>query len=404
MNKIDELIIKLCPDGVPTFPLGEIGDTISGLRGKSKNDFNDGNAPFVSYVDISNNPALNFDVQRLVKVGKGENQNEIRLGDVLITGSSETKVDVGLTSVVTVEPTVKTYINSFCFIWRPSKDLPILPDFSKHLFRGKEFRDKVIETANGVTRQNISKPKLLAIKIPIPPIEVQKEIVNILDAFSNLESELRDLLVAELDSRKKQYTHFLESLFIFKKGQTKRWLISEICDISRGTVISKGYLRDHPGTYPVYSSQTLNNGIFGHIDTFAYDFESLTWTTDGANAGSIFYHQNEKFTITNVCGLLRVKDPSLVSTRYLYYLLKTEAPKHVSPGMGNPKIMAGTMGDISIDLPDINLQLEIVAILDKFDSLVQDISTGLPAEVKARHLQYEFYRNKLLTFKEMDVA
>ena len=72
--------------------------------------------------------------------------------------------------------------------------------------------------------------------------------------------------------------------------------------------------------------------------------------------------------------------------------------------MGNPKIMAGTMGDISIDLPDINLQLEIVAILDKFDSLVQDISTGLPAEVKARHLQYEFYRNKLLTFKEMDVA
>jgi type I restriction enzyme S subunit len=76
MNKIDELIIKLCPDGVPTFPLGEIGDTISGLRGKSKNDFNDGNAPFVSYVDISNNPALNFDVQRLVKVGKDENQNE----------------------------------------------------------------------------------------------------------------------------------------------------------------------------------------------------------------------------------------------------------------------------------------------------------------------------------------
>ena len=181
MSKVDDLVAKLCPNGVATFPLGEIGETISGLRGKAKSDFTDGNAPYVSYVDISNNPALNFEVQRLVKVDVGEKQNEIRLGDVLITGSSETKVDVGLTSVVTIQPRLKTYINSFCFIWRPKKDLEILPDFSKHLFRGQEFRDKIIETANGVTRQNISKPKLLAIRIPIPPIEVQQEISTVLN-------------------------------------------------------------------------------------------------------------------------------------------------------------------------------------------------------------------------------
>ena len=400
MSKIVDLIAKMCPSGVPTYSLGEIGDIVSGLRSKSKSDFTDGNAPYVSYVDISNNPALNFEVQKLVKIGPHEKQNEIKLGDVLITGSSETKVDVGLTSVVTVEPKVRTYINSFCFIWRPKKNSNLIPDFSKHLFRSKEFRDKVIETANGVTRQNISKPKLLAIKIPIPPVDIQKEIVAILDKFTELEAELE----AELEVRKMQYLYFTDNLFIFKKGETKRQRVRDICEISRGTVISKDYLRDNPGDYPVYSSQTLNNGIFGYIDTFAYDFESLTWTTDGANAGSLFYHQNEKFTITNVCGLLKVLDPTTVSARYLYYLLKIEAPKYVSPGMGNPKIMAGTMGDIQLDLPTFNRQLEIVEILDKFDSLLNNISMGLPAEIKARRQQYEYYRDKLLTFKKLDVA
>jgi type I restriction enzyme S subunit len=221
LNKVDALIAKLCPRGVPTYALGDIGETVSGLRGKSKSDFSDGNCPFVSYVDISNNPALNFEVQKLVKVKEGEKQNEIRLGDVLITGSSETKEDVGLTSVVTVEPKMKTYINSFCFIWRPFNEPALLPDFSKHLFRGREFRDKVIGTANGVTRQNISKPKLLAIKIPVPPIEVQKEIVLTLDKFAEIEAELAIELEAELKARRQQYEYYRNQLLTFKELESQ---------------------------------------------------------------------------------------------------------------------------------------------------------------------------------------
>ena len=72
--------------------------------------------------------------------------------------------------------------------------------------------------------------------------------------------------------------------------------------------------------------------------------------------------------------------------------------------MGNPKIMAGTMGDIQLDIPPLERQIEIVKILDKFDTLLNDITTGLPAEINARRQQYEYYRNKLLTFKELDVA
>ncbi len=211
------LLLSFNEGEVPSYSLGEIGQTISGLRGKSKSDFTDGNAPYVSYVDISNNPELNFEVQKLVKVGKSESQNEIRLGDVLITGSSETKIDVGLTSVVTIEPKIKTYINSFCFIWRPHKEIEILPEFSKHLFRGREFRDKVIETANGVTRMNISKPKLLAIKIPVPPLKIQRESVEILNNFDTLANDISVGIPAEINARRLQYEYYRNKLLSFRE-------------------------------------------------------------------------------------------------------------------------------------------------------------------------------------------
>jgi len=176
--------------------------------------------------------------------------------------------------------------------------------------------------------------------------------------------------------------------------------LGEICHINRGRVMSKDYLRDHAGPYPVYSSQTANGGVFGHIDSFDYDFESITWTTDGANAGSVFYHNDKKFSITNVCGLLRVIDPQAVSTKFLFYMLGQLTKRHVSDGMGNPKLMSNVMSQIRVPVPQLEEQERIVAILDKFDTLVNDLSGGLPAEIKARRQQYEHYRDRLLTFKE----
>ena len=87
--------------------------------------------------------------------------------------------------------------------------------------------------------------------------------------------------------------------------------ISDVCDISRGQVISKDFIKENAGEYPVYSSQTENNGELGKINSYMYDGEYLTWTTDGANAGTVFY-RNGKFSVTNVCGLLKVKIPALL--------------------------------------------------------------------------------------------
>lgn len=162
--------------------------------------------------------------------------------------------------------------------------------------------------------------------------------------------------------------------------------------------MSKGYLRDHGGEYPVYSSQTGNNGVFGFIDSFDYDCESITWTTDGANAGSVFYHRDEKFSITNVCGLLQVVNQNEVCTKFIYYSLEREAKKYVSSGMGNPKLMSNAMSRIKIPIPPLNEQARIVAILDKFDTLTTSISEGLPREINLRQQQYEYYRDLLFRF------
>lgn len=172
--------------------------------------------------------------------------------------------------------------------------------------------------------------------------------------------------------------------------------------MSRGKVFSKEYLHDNEGIYPVYSSQTSNKGELGRIDTYEYNGEYLTWTTDGAYAGTIFY-RNEKFSITNVCGLIEIKSNSII-IKFLYYWLVVEAKKHVYFGMGNPKLMSNQMATIEVPIPPMKEQQRIVAILDKFETLVNDISEGLPAEIAARRQQYEYYRDKLLTFKRKEDA
>ena len=186
-------------------------------------------------------------------------------------------------------------------------------------------------------------------------------------------------------------------------GKEVEWKkLGDVFSISRGRVISKDYLRQFAGPYPVYSSQTESNGEIGRIETYDYHGEYLTWTTDGANAGTVFY-RNCQFSITNVCGLLEMK-LCHVDIKYVFYVLGVTMKKYVSSGMGNPKLMSNIVRKISIPIPPLEEQERIVSILDRFDALVNDISIGLPAEIAARRRQYEYYRGKLLSFRNIAVA
>ena len=188
---------------------------------------------------------------------------------------------------------------------------------------------------------------------------------------------------------------FLEKLL---DGAEVEWKpLIKVASLTRGRVISKEYLADNLGDYPVYSSQTVNNGEIGKINSFDFDGEFVSWTTDGANAGTVFYRSG-KFSITNVCGLIKIQNNLELNYKFLFYWLSIEAKNHVYSGMGNPKLMSHQMEKILIPIPPLSVQTEIVKILDALTALTSELTS----ELTLRRKQYEYYREKLLNIDEMN--
>ena len=148
----------------------------------------------------------------------------------------------------------------------------------------------------------------------------------------------------------------------------RRASVRDLCNLGRGRVISGEEIEQHPGIYPVFSSQSKDNGRMGSIDTFDFDGEYVTWTTDGAYAGTVF-HRTGKFNCTNVCGTLAAKDDDL-SLAFLAFKLSTVAKDYVSY-VGNPKLMNGVMATIELTLPTPKPeQAKIAEILSTVDRAI----------------------------------
>ena len=139
MSKLKELIQQLCPNGVEYKKLGEIGNFFGGLTGKSKEDFKNGNAKFITYRNIYSNPSLNLDIEDKVKILDNEKQYIVRYGDILFTGSSETPDECGMSSIVTVQTNENLYLNSFCFGLRLHNLEEYNLHFLKHLLRSQHL-------------------------------------------------------------------------------------------------------------------------------------------------------------------------------------------------------------------------------------------------------------------------
>ncbi|WRB84664.1 restriction endonuclease subunit S [Helicobacter pylori] len=215
-KRLKTLLQTLAPKGVEFRKLGDIGEFYSGLVGKSKKSFSQGNKFYVPYVNVFNNPQLDLNALESVQIGDKEKQNTIQLGDVLFTGSSENLEDCAMSCVVTQKIEKDIYLNSFCFGFRFFDKNLFNPSFLKHFLRDYNFRKNISKVANGVTRFNVSKQLLSKITIPIPPLEIQQEIVKILDQFSILTTDLLAGIPAEIKARKKQYEYYREKLLTFK--------------------------------------------------------------------------------------------------------------------------------------------------------------------------------------------
>lgn len=221
--------------------------------------------------------------------------------------------------------------------------------------------------SSGSTVRGLTIEALKSIPIELPPLAEQKKIAEILssvdEVIENTESEinkLEDLKKAtlnELLTKGIGHTEFKET----EIGRIpKSWKINsveELFVIGRGRVISGQYLKAHSGPYPVYSSQSKNDGVFGFIDSYDFDGEHITWTTDGAYAGTVFYRSG-KFNCTNVCGILTSRSPQKISEQFAAYYLASVAKKHVSY-VGNPKLMNNVFSQIPLVVPPLEEQLKI---------------------------------------------
>ena len=404
MTKLEQLIKELCPNGVEYKTLGELGKFYGGLTGKSKDDFTDGNAKFITYKNVYSNPALQIDVTDRVKIVDGEKQRTLQYGDVIFTGSSETPDECGISSVVTVKTDERLYLNSFCFFFRFDDIGIILPDFAKHLFRSNNLRYQIGKTASGVTRFNVSKKLMENVIIPLPPLQVQSEIVRILDNFTELTAEL----TAELIERKQQYECYKQRLFSSVKEEAVE--LGSIADFSQGLQV------DVNKQYQEIKSNCIR---FLRIVDFVSDNEppryiekpddryikndgELIMIRYGASAaGKVFIKHSG--AIANNMFKINVITKN-VNTKYLMYYLSQKRIYELLNKTGGkstmPAVNFGMVSKIKIPIPSIEEQERIVAILERFDSLYNDISEGLTAEIEGRRKQYEYYRDKLLTFKE----
>ena len=181
--------------------LGEMGAAYSGLTNKNKDDFENGNALFVTYMNVFSNAKVDKDNLGQVQIHPSEKQEKVQYGDIFFTVSSETPDEVGMASVLLNE-VQNTYLNSFCFGYRLNDFKTLVPEYASYLLRGDGFRKEIYKIAQGSTRFNISKTEVLNMRIIIPSIEEQNAIASVL-IQSDKEIEIHKQKLAAMQTQKK---------------------------------------------------------------------------------------------------------------------------------------------------------------------------------------------------------
>ncbi|AEN16086.1 restriction modification system DNA specificity subunit [Helicobacter pylori Puno120] len=314
---------------------------------------------FFSVENIANNKPNKFISQQDYLIATSKNKPEYN--DILLTRIGA----IGISKVVSWTYPFSIYVTLAVIKQSKYFNSYYLHYFIQSSFFQKELKDNSLLQAIPC---KINMDKLKKCKVILPPLNEQIAIANILSALDRYLCALDALILKKEGVKKALRIKMLNQILASNGVEFKK--IGEICLIKRGRVIAKKILQEN-GKYPVYSSQTLNNGVLGFIDTYDFDGEFLTWTTDGAYAGSVFY-RNGRFSITNVCGLLQVIQDNILH-KYLYYILQITAPLHVNPGMGNPKLMSAAMQQITIPLPPLNEQIAIANILSDLDNEITSL-------------------------------
>ncbi|WRD04909.1 restriction endonuclease subunit S [Helicobacter pylori] len=397
MHKIERLLQTLAPKGVEFRKLGEVCDFQKG-KSITKKAVTFGKVPVISG---GRQPAYYHN-----EANRSGETIAISSSGVYAGYVSYWDIPVFLADSFSVSPKQKT----------------LMPKYLFHYLTTQQDAIHATKSTGGIP--HVYSKDLQNFLIPIPPLEIQQEIVKILDAFTELNTELN----TELKARKKQYQYYQNMLLDFndinqnhkdakerlaQKPYPKRLKtllqtlapkgvefrkLGEVCEILDNRRIPIAKNKRNPGIYPYYGA----NGIQDYIDSYIFDGDFVLVGEDGSvinkNNTPVVNWASGKIWVNNHAHVLQTKNE--LKLKFLYFYLQTIDVSYCVAGTP-PKINQENLKKITIPIPPLEIQQEIVKILDQFSLLTTDLLAGIPAEIKVRKKQYEYYREKLLTFKPL---
>lgn len=406
MSKLSELIAELCPNGVKTIRLSELCDIKNGYTpSKSVYEYWNGDTtvPWFRMEDIrANGHILSDSIQHVTK-DAAKNGKLFPKNSIILA----TTATIGEHALITADSLANQRF-TYLTIREPLRQLMDAKFFYYYMYVVDEWCKKNVNVS-GFASVNMDGLKKL--EIPLPPLKIQQEIVKILDKFTQLQAELQ----AELDLRLKQYEYYRDELLSFDKlnnlagGVVRRVRLGEVAKysvarISADLVDDSTYVgvdnllpdkrgkinSSHVPTAGYLTKFVAGDVLIGNIRPYLRKI----WLADidgGTNGDVLSIHVVDK----------------LLNSRFLYYVLSSERffmySVNNSKGAKMPRGDRRSIMEYEFTIPSLNVQQKIVEVLDRFSSITTSLTNGLPAEIKLRRQQYEYYRDELLSFKLTNV-
>ena len=388
MSKLDELLRELCPNGVEYKKLGEIATVLRGASPRPIKKYITNDSDGVNWIKIGDVPVgskyITQSEEKITKEGT-EKSRYVRKGDFILSNS----MSFGRPYILAIDGCIHDgwlSISNF-------KDV-FLSDYLYYLLSSSAIQQEMKKRASfGGAVQNLNADIVKALVLPVPPIEVQNEIVRILDDYTENVVELQNQLALEITARQRQYTFYRNKLLTYD-SKTRIMPLKDVAEIERGTRVVRSQLTE-AGLYPVFQNALTPMGYYDKANRL----ENNTFLICAGAAGQIGYSDVD-FWAADDCYTFKCCEK--LENRYLFHVLKNSQHRIDAQvrRASIPRISREAVGNIRIPIPPLDVQNRIVNVLDNFEKICSDLNIGLPAEIEARQKQYEYYRDKLLTFAE----
>ena len=412
MKNLATLIQELCPEGVKFVKLGDVMDISRGASPRPIQKYLTDDPSGVNWIkigDVENNAKYITETKEKITAEGALKSRLLHKGDFVLSNS----MSFGRPYILAIEGCIHDG-----WISMSNYQSVLLPDFLYHLLRSYNIQKYWKQKASSGTVSNLNADIVRKTEIPLPPLEVQTEIVRILDKFTSLEAELE----TELDCRKRQYEYYRDKLLSFDNvgGQEVEWKkMSEVGTFIRGNGLQKKDFTEE-GVGCIHYGQLYTHYGTSATETITYCSSELAKKLRKAAKGDIVIATTSE-NVEDVCKAvawlgeeeIAVSGDAFIykhtqNPKYMAYLFQTASffnyKKKKATGTKVIRLTGDAMGNYLAPIPSLEEQQRIVSILDRFESLTTSLQSGLPAEISARRQQYEYYRDKLLTFKRKGVA